>query len=288
MKVATVKSTLWTRKQSFSLSNKGESFALGTIVACILTVATSLFCLRIIRDRFGVSLLMVLMCICFYCGCGGPITRVSIPIKVQSELNVSQYSSFVVLPFFDERPDGETKSAAKETEEEIASLMRRRLGQQKNLNILGTQETLRMLDGEPLGLNLLNDPSQIFQYGELFEVDAVVLGSYKFYTVSRSRRYYGERYSRTMQRYVTDYQDYLQKNYIFSLRVLIADAESEEVVWDEKYERTAAEAHTLGSFLVSQATPDESTLKNLAKQAITEFTRKIAPHYQTEERFLVR
>jgi len=145
-----------------------------------------------------------------------------------------------------------------------------------------------MLDGEPLGLNLLNDPSQIFQYGELFEVDAVVLGSYKFYTVSRSRRYYGERYSRTMQRYVTDYQDYLQKNYIFSLRVVIADAESEEVVWDEKYERAAAEAHTLGSFLVSQATPDESTLKNLAKQAITEFTRKIAPHYQTEERFLVR
>ncbi len=279
MKVATVKSTPWTRKQSFALS---------TFLACILTVATSIFCLRITRDKFGVNLLMVVMCICFYCGCGGPIARVSIPIKVQSELNVSQYSSFVVLPFFDERPDGETTSAAKETEEEIASLMRRRLGQQKNLNILGTQETLRMLDGEPLGLNLLNDPSQIFQYGELFEVDAVVLGSYKFYTVSRSRRYYGERYSRTMQRYVTDYQDYLQKNYIFSLRVVIADAESEEVVWDEKYERAAAEAHTLGSFLVSQATPDESTLKNLAKQAITEFTRKIAPHYQTEERFLVR
>ncbi len=288
MKIATVKSTPWTRKQSISQSKKGESFALCAFPACILTVATPLFCLRITKDRFGVSLLMVVMCICFFCGCGGPITRISIPIKVQSELNVSQYSSFVVLPFFDERPDGETKSAAKEAEEEIASLMRRRLGQQKNLNILGTQETLRMLDGEPLDLNLLNEPSQIFQYGELFEVDAVVLGSYKFYTVSRSRRYYGERYSRTMQRYVTDYQDYLQKNYIFSLRVLIADAESEEVVWDEKYERTAAEAHTLGSFLVSQATPDESTLKNLAKQAITEFTRKIAPHYQTEERFLVR
>ena len=72
------------------------------------------------------------------------------------------------------------------------------------------------------------------------------------------------------------------------MRVIIADAESEEVVWDVKYERTAAEAHTLGSFLVSQATPDVSTLKNLAKQAITEFTRQIAPHYQTEDRFLVR
>lgn len=231
---------------------------------------------------------MVVMWIGVSCSCGRSVTRVSIPIKVQSEINVSQYSSFVVLPFFDEQPEGITKSAAKETEEEIASLMRRRLGQHKNLHILGTQETLRMLEGEPIDLNLLEDPSRLFDFGELFEVDAVVVGSYKFYTVSRSRRYYGERYSRSMQRYVTDYQDYLQKNYIFSLRVVIADAESEVVVWDEKYERTAVEAHTLGSFLVSQATPDDSTLKNLAKQAITEFTRQIAPHFETEERFLVR
>ena len=288
MKVATVKSMLFTGKHIFSLPEKSENVTVNTFPVCVLTVATSLFCLKLTGDKCGVKLLMVVMCITVSCGCGGSVARVSIPIKVQSEINVSQYSSFVVLPFFDEQPDEESKAAANETEEEIASLMRRRLGQHNNLNILGTQETLRMLDGEPLDLNLLNNHSQIFKYGELFEVDAVVLGSYKFYTVSRSRRYYGERYSRTMQRYVTDYQDYLQKNYIFSLRVLIADAESEEVVWDEKYERTAAEAHTLGSFIVSQATPDESTLKNLAKQAITEFTRKIAPHYQTEERFLVR
>ena len=256
--------------------------------AHLLTIVVSLFRIRLAGDTWGVKPLIIVVWIGVYCGCGSSITRVSIPIKVQSEIKLSQYSSFVVLPFFDEQSEGDADSSAKETEEEIASIMRRRLGQHKNLHILGTQETLRMSEGEPINLNLLNDPSQIYQFGELFEVDAVVLGSYKFYTVSRSRRYYGERYSRTMQRYVTDYQDYLQKNYIFSLRVIIADAESEEVVWDEKYERTAVEAHTLGSFLVSQATPDESTLKNLAKQAITEFTRQIAPHYQTEERFLVR
>ncbi len=279
---------MWTRKHISSLSEKFENFNLSTFPTNVLIIVVSLFRLRSGGGKWGARLLIVVMWISVSCGCGRSVTRVSIPIKVQSEINVSQYSSFVVLPFFDEQPEEVTKSAAKETEEEIASLMRRRLGQHKNLHILGTQETLRMLDGEPIDLNLLEDPSQLFHFGELFEVDAVVVGSYKFYTVSRSRRYYGERYSRSMQRYVTDYQDYLQKNYIFSLRVVIADAESEEVVWDEKYERTAAEAHTLGSFLVSQATPDDSTLKNLAKQAITEFTRQIAPHYETEERFLVR
>lgn len=279
---------LWTRKQTLNLSKTNKRINMNALTETVLTIVDSLFCPKLAVGNCGVRLLAVAMWIGVYCGCGSSVTRVSIPIKVQSEIKLSQYSSFVVLPFFDEQPEDGTKSVPNETEEEIASLMRRRLGKHNNLHILGTQETLRMLDGEPIDLKLLNNPNQIFQFGELFEVDAVVLGSYKFYTVSRSRRYYGERYSRSMQRYVTDYQDYLQKNYIFSLRVIIADAESEEVVWDEKYERTAAEAHTLGSFLVSQATPDDSTLKNLAKQAITEFTRQIAPHYQTEDRFLVR
>ena len=192
------------------------------------------------------------------------------------------------MPFLDEQPEGIQKTASNETEEDITSLMRRRLGRHKNLHVLGTQETMRMLVDEPVDLDLLKDVNQLSRLGQYFEVDAVVAGSYKFYTVSQPRRYYGERYSRTLQRYVTDYQDYLQKHYILSLRVVIADVESEEIVWDEKYERTAVEAHTLGSFLISQATPDDSTLKSLAKQAITEFTRQIAPHYETEERFLVR
>ena len=66
------------------------------------------------------------------------------------------------------QPEEVTKSAAKETEEEIASLMRRRLGQHKNLHILGSQETLRMLDGDPIDLNLLENPSRLFDYGETF------------------------------------------------------------------------------------------------------------------------
>jgi TolB-like protein len=232
---------------------------------------------------------MAVLWLCVFCGCGRAITRVSIPIKVQSEINVSRYSSFAVLPFLDEqREDTAQKVSSEETEGEIASLVRRRLGRHKNLHVLGTQETIRMLTGESIDLDLLADMDRLFQLGQYFEVDAVVVGSYRFYTVSQPRRYYGERYSRQLQRYVTDYQDYLQKNYTLSLRVVIADVASEEIVWDEKYERVAYEAHTLGSFLVSQATPDDNTLRSLATQAITEFTRQIAPHYETEERFLVR
>jgi hypothetical protein len=126
------------------------------------------------------------------------------------------------------------------------------------------------------------------QFGRHFEVNAVIAGSYRFYTVSQPRRYYGERYSRSLQRYVTDYQDYLQKSYILAVQVMVIDVDTKELVLTEKFERNAVEAHTFGSFLVSRVTPHDSLLKNLAKQAVTEFTRKIAPHFESEERYLVK
>ena len=43
-------------------------------------------------------LVMALVIVCH--GCGQSATRVSIPIKVQSEIDVSRYSSFAVLPKF--------------------------------------------------------------------------------------------------------------------------------------------------------------------------------------------
>ena len=231
-------------------------------------------------------LVMMLVLVCY--GCGQSATRVSIPIKVQSEIDVSRYSSFAVLPFFEiELEDKNTESSA-EMGTEISSMMRRGLGRHKNLNVVGTQETTRMLTGETIGPDLMKNLDRLVQLGQYFEVDAVVTGSYKFYTTSQPRRYYGERYSNSLQRYVTDYQDYLQKTYILSLHVSIVDVDTEERVWEENYERSAIEAHTFGSFLVSRVTPHDSLTKNLAKQAVAEFTRKAAPHYETEERFLVK
>ena len=84
------------------------------------------------------------------------------------------------------------------------------------------------------------------------------------------------------------HQDYIQRIYILALRVIIVDVNSEKIVWNEKYERTAVENHALGSFLVSQITPRDTILKSLTKQAVSEFTRRIAPHYETEVRFLVK
>ena len=118
------------------------------------------------------------------------------------------------------------------------------------------------------------------------DVDAVVGGDYDFYAVSQPRRAYSERYSRTLQRYVTYYQDYLEKTYVFSLQIRILDVATKEFVWDELYNRRASEAHSLGSMIISEVAPTNSILKNLVQQALRKFIRETSPHYETEYRFL--
>lgn len=238
---------------------------------------------------FIITILPIFLSLGVYWGCASSVTRVPIKIQVESTIDVTKYSGFAVLPFIQAKASGRQRIASSdETGEEIASLMRIGLGRNQNLDVVGTQETLRLFVDETLDEELLVDVPELVRIGEYFEVDAVIAGSYNFFAVSQPRRYYGERYSRSLQRYVTDYQDYFEKTYILSLRIVIASVDTEEVIRDDRYERRAYQSHSVSSYLVSKVTPQEGILKSLARQAISEFTRQVAPHYEQEERFLVR
>ena len=231
----------------------------------------------------------ILLCLVTYWGCGSSVTRVPIKIQVESTIDVTKYSGFAVLPFIEAKNSGRQRIASSdETGEEIASLMRIGLGRNQNLDVVSTQDTLRLFSNETLDEDMLVDVSELARIGQYFEADAVIVGSYTFYARSQPRRYYGEHYSRRLQRYVTDYQDYLEKTYVLSLRVVIASVDTEEIIQDDIYERRAFQSHTVSSFLISEVTPHQNVLKSLARQAISEFTRQVAPHYEHEERYLVR
>lgn len=229
---------------------------------------------------------LILVFLVVFSGCGRSISRVTIPIQVDSEIDADKFSSFAVLPFV--KDNAEDSSGEVDIGDEIAATMRRGIGRQKNYNVVGSQETDRLMIGETVDDEFLTDMAQLTRLGGYFEVDGLITGSYKYHTVNQPRTYYGEHYSPTRRQYVMAHQDYIQRIYILALRVIILDVNSEKVIWDEKYERTAVENHAMGSFLVSQITPRDTILKSLTKQAVTEFTRQIAPHYETEIRFLVK
>jgi len=230
----------------------------------------------------------ILLALLTFSACSSTATRVSIPIKVQSEIDISRYTTLAVLPFVPEEQMGRADEKLPETiGKDIADILRRALSRQKSFEVVGTQETTRLLTGETVQEEWLSDVEHLRHLGEYFEVNAVIIGSFRFYSDSRPRRYYGERYSLQRQRYVVDYQDYMQKTYLLSLRVIIVDVETEQIIWNRTYRRSTAEAHTLGSFIFSQAGPQANTIRELSKRAVSEFTRQISPHYEREDRYLV-
>ncbi|MDE0683971.1 MAG: hypothetical protein OXI63_13725 [Candidatus Poribacteria bacterium] len=241
----------------------------------------------IFRFTSGAGKFGILLVVLTLCGCGSAVTRVSIPVKVQSEIDINRYSNFAVLPFVAEKETARNEKLPEEIGEEIAAILRRGLARQKHFEVVSTQETARLLIGETVGEDWLSDTERLSQFGEYFEVKGIIIGSFRFYSDSRPRRYYGERYSVQRQRYVMDYQDYMQKTYLLSLRVMIIDIETEQIIWDETYRRSTAEAHTIGSFIFSQAGPQANTIRELGKRAVSEFTRQISPHYEREDRYLV-
>ena len=229
----------------------------------------------------------IIFIVMLFCGCGSAVTRVSIPVKVESEIDINRYSNFAILPFVPEKEAGRNEELPEGIGEEIASILRSGLARQKHFEVVSAQETARLLTGETVGEEWLSDAEHLSRLGEYFEVKGIIIGSFRFYSDSRPRRYYGERYSIQRQRYVMDYQDYMQKTYLLSLRVIIFDVETEKIIWDENYRRSTAEAHTIGSFIFSQAGPQANTMRELGKRAAMEFTREISPHYEREDRYLV-
>ena len=114
------------------------------------------------------------------------------------------------------------------------------------------------------------------------------MGTYKFYNISEPRRLYYDRYSMQLQRYITDTVTYFHKTYALSLDISIVDTNTGGAVWGGKFEQTAEEDHNLGTLLISGISEDDNIMKRLAAQAASKFMRKIEPHYESEERILMR
>ena len=78
-------------------------------------------------------------------GCGKDVTRVSIPVKVESEIDISRYSNFAVLPFVPEKQAARNEKLPEDIGEEIAAILRRGLARQKHFEVISTPETARLL-----------------------------------------------------------------------------------------------------------------------------------------------
>lgn len=216
-------------------------------------------------------------------GCGNKMS-VLIKVKVQSEIDVNKYQKLAIIPFVNS-----SGSKDEELGEHIAFLLRRKLSKSSHLEILDFKETREILAGEEINLKTLEDEKELADLGGQLEVDALIVGSYKFYDISEPRRMYYDRYSLQLQRYVTDTVTYFHKSYVLSLQIFIVNANDGKAVWKAPpYQESASENQNLGTFLISEVSGGSSIVKELGARAVSKFIRQIAPHYETEERILVK
>lgn len=219
---------------------------------------------------------------------GCSTTRVAIQVKVPSEIDVARYKRLAVLPFIERVPPEKKKAAHETWGVELASTVRRSLNRPHQFEILSEKETEAMLAGVELEPSLLEDTDQLATLGLELNVDALILGTYRFTTVSEPRRVYYDRYSPSLQRYVTESVIYYQKSYRLAVEIVVADAETGEIVWRHPYQAKAWETHNVATFLISEAVQNDSVFQNLANQVAASFTRHLAPHFERAERLLVK
>ena len=110
----------------------------------------------------------ILLGVLMLCGCGSAVTRVSIPVKVESEIDISRYSNFAVLPFVPEKEMERNEKLPEDIGEEIASILRSSLSRQKHFEVVSAQETARMLTGETVEQAWLSDREQLSKLGGYF------------------------------------------------------------------------------------------------------------------------
>lgn len=212
-------------------------------------------------------------------GCGGA-EKVWVRVSVPSEVDLTKYR-LAVLPLLPlKEDDGEAGHS-------IAYFLHRELRKVKGMELLSPTQVKRTLEGERLTKEMLESPSDMIDICGELGVDAVVAGTYRLYHVAEPRRYYIDRYSPVLRRYVTEAVTYYVKTYYLKLHLVVIDGRRGEPVVEGDFESSYSEPHNLGTLVISEVA-DRPPIQKLALGAISQFMAKIAPHYEREERFLLR
>ncbi|HID56554.1 TPA: hypothetical protein EYP37_08495 [Candidatus Poribacteria bacterium] len=218
-----------------------------------------------------------------FLGCGGA-EKVWIEVNVPSQLDISRYRSIAVLPLVPLEKDKKDKNRG----ESISYFIRGEIAKVKGVNLIDAQITWRTLEGERITLQTLENPEQMVDICGELGADAVIAGTYKLYHISEPRRYYVERYSPQLRQYVTQAITYYEKTYYLKLHLMLIDSKTGKPIFDEEYEPSYSEAHNIGSLILSEVSQDSPAVERLTLDALSQFLKKIAPHYEREERYLLR
>jgi len=223
------------------------------------------------------------------------VTEVKIKVKTGSDIDVNKYKEIAVLPFVADnklikegKKDFSKNESNEDKGEKISFFMRRALSKNKEIDVMDTVKTNSIIAGESIDKSLLEDENRLADIGGELGVNAIIIGRYRFYSISEPRTIPVSVYSQRLHRYITETVTYFHKTYILSLHVIVVDAHTGKPVLKKLIEPPpASEPHSLGTLII-EAFQDDRIFEKLVNKAVSDFAKRITPHYELEKRMLVK
>ena len=217
-----------------------------------------------------------------FAGCQSDV-RVRIKAPVASAIDLQRLHSFAVMPFSDERG-----KLPKPVLESLAETARQRLERAAGTRVLSQADTRAALRGDPPQPDAWSDPDNVREWGEMLNVDALIVGQISYDAALDVQHIPVDRYSYTQQRIVTEVETRIVRSHYLNLDIAVLDAESGEELFNRAYTEKYREPHSALSFAAAEAFHSSDAAAQLGRRAVQRFARAVTPHYELQERTLAR
>jgi hypothetical protein len=215
-------------------------------------------------------------------GCYGT-ESVKIKVLVDSTVDMRKYKSMAVMDFVDSKDNLITDQG-----QILARMIKKRLRTSKEFQILDERNAHLALE-EGIDKDKINDPEFLTSICSQLEADALIVGTFDFYQIDQPVSYIVDRYSPQTRRYNPETRTYIQRVNRLSLHIKVVDGATGETVYDyTPASKDVPELRSIWGFSLSGGRSDPATLRGIAAGPVTAFVLNLIPHYQYEQRKLVR
>ena len=217
--------------------------------------------------------------------CGGCQSAVTVPLRVRvaSPLDLTKYASFAILPMVDRdaRVDSETLYA-------LSNMLRLRIERVEGLTVLAHSETARLLEGEDISVESLDDTVRLMDWAAILDVDCVVTGVVRYYVFNEIQSRPVEWWDYRQSRYVSEIETYFVRSHRLEFDLKLRDAKTGDVIAGDRFTKSWDQPQSVVGVVVGELSGSSSTMLRLAESPIREFIRGISSRYEFEERYLLR
>ena len=224
----------------------------------------------------------ILLLICFL-GCY-KTEIVKIKTIVDSKVDMTKYKNIAVMDLIDSRENEITTSGTI-----LARMIRKQLGKSKEFHVLD-EKTINLRLEEEINKKKIEDPDALINICNQLEADALIVGTFDFYQMNQATPYIVERYSSSTGQYRPETRTYVQGLYRLSFHVKLVDGTTGETIFNytPPVEERPKVGSTLGLPLPDIGKADPAVLRVMASRPLSKFVLSLVPHYEHEQRALVR